>query len=99
MSHSEAHRKTEKKSVREQLDRLQNELIKMKESITHLNLRASILNIDLTSIHDPAVTGQMKEGKDICDGCVTRCNSRAIKQIESQNNKLNLELVVSEMEE
>ena len=96
MSKDELNTYTAKKN--EQLNILQNELLNIKEAIQQLNLKASIVNIEITSIHDPATSTQIKVGKEICDECATRFNYR-IESKKKHEKKLTYELVVQEMEE
>ena len=84
--------------MNEKLEKLQNELQRMKARLMDLNLRSATLNIDLVSLHNPSTEKRLKEENEICDQCFKNCEDRLNKdEIKKEIN--SIKLVIKETEE
>ena len=90
--------KLPKQNINEQLNNLSNELTKMKTTIRDMNLRASMLDIDIVSLQNPRLEVHRKEGQVTSENIYKRCERRA-QQAHPDQTKSAIDLVVVSKEE
>ena len=90
--------KLPKQNINEQLNNLHNELTRMKTTIRDMNLRASMLDIDIVSLQDPQLEAQRKDGEGTSENIYKRCDRRA-QQAHLDQTKSAIDLVVASKEE